>query len=217
MRCGLGCLAFLFAVGFAGNVCSGADDGFVPIFDGKTFDGWEGNLNVFRIEDGAIVAGSLKERIPQNEFLCTKKTYGDFELRLKAKLVGEGDNAGIQFRSKRIPDHHEVIGYQCDMGSAFGRQIWGAIYDESRRRKVLAECEQDKLTTALKPDDWNEFVIRCEGNRLQIWLNGTQTVDYLEADESIDGSGLIGLQIHGGAAAEASYKDIRIKELKPEE
>jgi hypothetical protein len=168
---------------------------------------------VFRVEDGAIVGGSLKERIPHNEFLCTEKEYGDFELRLQAKLMGEGNNAGIQFRSRRIPDHHEVIGYQCDMGSAFGRNIWGALYDESRRRKILAEPEQQAVEKAYKPQAWNEFVIRCTGPRIQIWLNGVPTVDYTEEDETIDRRGIIGLQIHGGPPAEASYKNIRLREL----
>lgn len=192
---------------------SAAEEGFTPLFDGKTFDGWEGNLKVFRVEDGAIVGGSQKEAIANNEFLCTEKEYGDFELRLKAKLVGLGDNAGIQFRSSRIPDHHEVIGYQCDMGSAWGRKIWGALYDESRRRKVLAEDAPDEVQKAYKENDWNDFVIRCEGNRIQIWLNGLQTVDFTE-EEDVAKTGIIGLQIHGGKPAEASYKDIRIKALK---
>ena len=189
-------------------------DEFVALFDGKSFDGWEGNLNIFRIEDGAIVGGSLQERIPRNEFLCSKKEFENFELRLKAKLVGKGNNAGIQFRSRRMPNHHEVIGYQCDMGSAFGRIIWGAIYDESRRRKILAEGEQAKIKDVFKPNDWNEFVIRCEGPRIQIWLNGYQTVDYTEKDDKIAPRGIIGLQIHGGAPAEASYKDVKIKTLR---
>ncbi|MCG8584218.1 MAG: DUF1080 domain-containing protein [Pirellulales bacterium] len=188
-----------------------AEDSFTPLFDAKTFDGWEGDLKIFRIEDGAIVGGSLKERIKHNHFLCTEKTYGDFELRLKAKLVGDGDNAGIQFRSARIPNHHEVIGYQCDMGHK-GR-IWGALYDESRRRKFLVKPDFEKLKPVLKLDDWNDLVIRCEGAHVQIWVNGVQTVDYKEPDDTIARSGIIGLQIHGGKPAEASYKDIWIKEL----
>ncbi len=192
------------------------EKGFTPLFDGKTLAGWEGNTDAFRIEGGAIVAGNLKKPIPRNEFLCTKKTFGDFELRLKVKLVGEGDNAGVQFRSKRIPNHHEVIGYQCDMGAAFGRSVWGALYDESRRKKVLAEGEQDLVKKAFKPNDWNEFRIRSNGPRIQIWLNGQKTVDYTEQDENIDRSGVIGVQIHGGKPAEAWYKDIRIKILSDE-
>jgi hypothetical protein len=190
-----------------------AEEGFVPLFDGKTLAGWRGDEKVFRVEKDAIVAGSLTEKIAHNEFLSSKEEFEDFELRLKARLVGKGQNAGIQFRSQRIPDHFEMIGYQCDMGSAQGKPIWGALYDESRRRKFLAEPAADKVTAALKADDWNDLVIRCEGPRIQIWVNGLQTVDYTEADETISRRGHFGLQIHGGEPAEAAYKEIRIKTL----
>jgi hypothetical protein len=62
----------------------------------------------------------------------------------------------------------------------------------------------------LKPGAWNEYVIRCVGPRIQLWLNGVQTVDYTEPDRAIEQEGLIGVQIHAGAPAEAWYKDIRI-------
>lgn len=207
----------LSSVVFCGaTICNAevnADEGFVSLFDGKSLAGWEGNQEIFRVKDGVITAGSLDQPIEHNEFLCTKKTFGDFELRLKAKLVGEGKNAGIQFRSKRIPDHHEVVGYQCDMGiSGVDHVIWGALYDESRRRKFLAEGDQEKLAATLKADDWNDFVIRCEGPRIQIWLNGYQVVDYQET-EDVARTGVIALQIHGGKPALASYQGIRIKEL----
>ncbi len=73
-----------------------SEDGFVPIFDGKTVAGWEGDLKVFRIEDGAVVGGSMKEGVKRNEFLCTTRDYANFELRLKFKLLGKGANGGIQ-------------------------------------------------------------------------------------------------------------------------
>ena len=202
------CLAFAMT-----SVALGDEKGeFSQLFDGKTFAGWEGNLSMFRIVDGAIVAGNLKEAIPHNDFLCTKEKFEDFELRLKAKLIGDGDNAGIQFRSKRQADHHEVIGYQCDMGSAFDGKVWGALYDESRRRKMLAEPDQAQLLRVLKEGDWNQFVVRCEGKRIRIWLNDLLTVDYQEK-EDVATTGIIGLQIHGGKPAEAWYKDIQIKRL----
>ena len=184
----------------------------VPLFDGRSFEGWEGNLDWFRIEDGAIVAGSLDKPIPRNEFLCTTKEYGDFELRLKVRLLGDPAkaNAGIQVRSRRIPNHHEMIGYQADMGQHY----WGCLYDESRRRTILAKPEPAKLRKALKPGEWNDYVIRCRGPRVQLWLNGVQTVDYTETDESIEQTGLIGLQVHSGPPTEAWYKDITIRSLK---
>jgi hypothetical protein len=145
--------------------------------------------------------------------LAFKDDFGDFELRLEAKLIGKGQNAGVQFRSQRIPDHFEMIGYQCDMGTMQGRPIWGWLYDESRRRKFLAEAEDAKLTAVLKPDGWNELVIRCEGPRIQIWVNGLATADYTEGEADIPRRGKIAVQIHGGEAAEASYRNIRIKVL----
>lgn len=188
------------------------EDGFVKIFDGKTFDGWEGNLKSFRIQDGAVVGGNLTEKVPRNEFLCSKKEYGDFELRLKCKLVGKDANAGIQFRTRRIPNHHEVSGYQADMGWGW----WGALYDESRRNKILAKPDPEKIKKIVKADDWNDYIIRAKGDRIQLWLNGQLTVDFKETDPEDKAwrKGILGLQIHAGPPTESWYKDIRIKELK---
>ena len=190
------------------------EEGFKPLFDGKTLKGWEGNLKVFRVEQQSIVAGNLKTRIPNNEFLCTEKKYGDFELRFQAKLIGQGKNAGVQFRSKRIPNHHEVIGYQCDIGLMRDKLIWGALYDESRRRKFLSEGDHDRLAPVFKKGGWNDMVIRCEDARIQLWVNGVKTVDYTEKDKGIERDGIIGLQIHSGPPAEAWYRHLRIKVLK---
>lgn len=186
-----------------------ADEPVQKLLDGKSFAGWEGNLKMFRIEDGAVVGGNLQEKIPRNEFLCTEKTYGDFELRLKFKVLGQGANAGIQFRSVRIPNHHEVIGYQADLGDGW----WGSLYDESRRRTVLAKADADELAKVLKRDDWNDYVIRAEGKHIQLWINGLKTVDYTEMAEGIAETGIIGLQIHGGPPSEAWYKDIELRPL----
>jgi hypothetical protein len=100
------------------------------------------------------------------------------------------------------------------MGTMKNKPIWGWLYDESRRRKFIAEAPADKLAPAVKAHDWNDITIRCEGDHIQIWVNGVQTVDFTETDKSIARTGIIGLQIHSGPPAEASYRKIRIKELK---
>ena len=185
----------------------------IKIFDGKTLEGWEGNEKYFRVEKKSVVAGMLDAKIPNNEFLCTEKEYGDFELTIEVRLKGEGNNAGIQFRSKRVPDSHEVEGYQCAVGAAFDRPVWGALYDESRRRKMLAEGPKESVKKWYKEGKWNELKIVAQGNRIRLYLNGHQTVDYIEKDEDIAASGVIGLQIHSGPPAEAWYRNIRLKEL----
>jgi hypothetical protein len=182
------------------------------LFDGKTLKGWEGDEKTWRVEDGAIVGGSLDTVVPRNEFLCTTKKYDHFELKAKFKLLGDKEkvNAGIQFRTKRIPNHHEVSGYQADIGQGY----WGALYDESRRNKVLAGPKKEEIAKFAKFEDWNDYKIRCEGNSIKLWVNGTLTVDYVEKDEKIEQTGIIGLQVHGGAKAKAMYKDLTIEELK---
>jgi len=184
----------------------------VALFNGQTFDGWEGETaKTWRIESGEIVGGSLTEKVPNNEFLATKKSYANFDLRLKFKLsTTPKSNAGVQIRSERITDPaHEMIGYQADLGEKY----YGALYDESRRKTILAAPAPEILEKALKLGEWNEYRIRAEGGRIQLWINDTLTVDYTETDAAIVQKGRIALQIHGGPPAEVRYKDVVIEEL----
>lgn len=182
------------------------------LFDGRTFRGWEGDTaRLWHIREGALVGGTLSETVAHNDFLCTTRSYANFVLTLKWKLIGTGFvNAGVQLRSRRLTNPaYEMTGYQADLGKGY----WGSLYDESRRNKTLTQPDSNRVTRALRVNDWNEYKIRCEGRRIQIWLNGQPTVDYVEPDPAIPQTGLIGLQIHGGGQAEASYKDIILEQL----
>ena len=185
----------------------------VILFDGLTFNGWEGDtLNTWRIEDNMIIGGSLIKNVPENNFLCTRRSYRNFILKFKIKLVGhEGFiNAGLQFRSVRATNpSNEMIGYQAD----WGKDYWASLYDESRRNKTLASPDASKVLTWIKQNDWNDYVILAKNNRIRLFINGHKSVDYLESDPSIPLSGLIGLQIHGGGKAEVYFKELYMKEL----
>lgn len=148
------------------------------------------------------------------------KRYRNFELHLKYKVVAKDNNynGGVQFRSipSSDPDKpYEMVGYQADIIS------WkkGALYDESRRWTFLGM--PTGAPTDYKEEAWNDYVIRCEGPRVRIWLNGVKTTDYIEPFTqmpykgigAIAQDGYIALQIHEGKACEVWYKDIFIKEL----
>lgn len=208
----LACTAILAFWSFFSASLS-ADEGFKPLSDGKTFEGWEGDIEkIWKIEDGAFVAGSLESALPRNDFLATKKEFGDFELKLEYKLEGtEGFvNGGVQFRTKRIPNDHEVSGYQADLGAGFD----GALYDESRRNKILAQPTPEVLKKANKPGEWNSYHIIAKGNKIELILNGVKTVEYTEMDEAIAKSGIIAVQVHGGGKTIVRYRNLQIKELK---
>ncbi|PHN06538.1 3-keto-disaccharide hydrolase [Flavilitoribacter nigricans] len=186
---------------------------FTPLFDGTSWQGWEGAKDFFRIEDGAIVAGSAERNIPMNQFLCTEREYEDFELRMKVKFTSRENNAGIQFRSRRIPNDHEVIGYQADVGFLPDRPVWGSLYDESRRKRFLIEASPAAVEAALDAEGWNDYRIYCRGPEIKFWLNDQLVLEYEETEADIARTGSICVQIHGGPAAEAWYKDIEIRTL----
>ena len=187
-----------------------------PLFDGETFAGWEfrDNEEWFRIEDGAIVAGLIDRRSYRNQFLVSEREFGDFTLYIECKVVGSPANGGVQFRSYRLPadsSHpHEMIGYQADMTDTTA--YWGAIYDESRRNRFIAEPPPGLIERLFRPGDWNLYKIVARGNNVRLYLNGELTVDYTEEDESVPQRGFFGLQIHGSSAAEIWYRNIRILE-----
>ncbi len=185
-----------------------AQDGFRPLFNGKNLDDWIVDTpGLWRVEGGVIIGTS--PGLKYNDFLRTKKHYRNFVLKVTFRMTDETGkaNSGIQFRSKPMEGSHEVIGYQADMG----QQYWGCLYDESRRKKVLAKASEAALA-GLKKNDWNEYTITARGNRIALELNGVKSVEWVE-NEAVDDSGLIALQLHSGPPFRMEFKDLKIKVL----
>jgi hypothetical protein len=181
------------------------------LFDGKTLAGWERGQAKWSAD---AAAGELVGRSPpsdKNDFICTTEEFADFELKVTFKIEGnEKRNSGVQIRSKRIPGSHEVSGYQADAG----KNYWGALYDESRRDKVLVAPSEEVRAKAVRAEDWNTYVIRADGRHITLTLNGVQTVDYTEPDPSIAGKGSICLQLHASSAAlTVRFKDFVLTPL----
>lgn len=177
-----------------------------PLFNGKDFSGWEGDLKLWKIEDDRIVGDS--PGIEQNEFLATRKTYRNFELELEFRLKDGLGNTGVQFRSQRVPESRAVTGYQADIGEKY----WGCLYDEHRRNKILAQAPKE-LEDVLKKNDWNRYFVRADGDHILLKVNGLTTVDYRETDSKIPREGIIALQVHSGPAMRIEFRNIRLKEL----
>ena len=187
-------------------LASGTEEGFVPLFNGTDLAGWEGDPFLWKVEDGMLIGRS--PGIPYNDFLTTDREFSDFVLRFEIHLLNDVGNSGVQVRSRRVAGSMEMIGYQADIGPTW----WGSLYDESRRRITLAEPAEATLRRALKPDAWNEYEVSAIGKRIVLKLNGTVTVDYTEEDDSIEQTGLIGLQVHSGPPLESRFRNIRIQE-----
>lgn len=197
-------LAIALGLLIAPALAHAQDDGFTPLFNGKDFDGWvtPDDKDLFAVEEGVIV-GRTQGDLKKNEFLVTKKEYGDFVLKAKVKI--RNGNSGIQFRSKRADDG-AVSGPQADVADGF----WGLFYEE-RGRGILERYPEDKANALVKTDDWNDFVITAKGDHVTIELNGTKVID--RTDPEFAPRGIIALQVHVGPAMEVRYKDLMIKPM----
>ena len=209
------------------------ETGFRPIFDGKSLDGWDGDPNFWRVEDGAIVGQTAADKQPkQNTFLIWRGgSPENFELKLQYRLTGH--NSGIQIRSSELPDVKWAMrGYQADMDAA--QTYTGQIYEE-RGRGFLALRGQFTLVQEggkpgligslgdnaalkenIKSDDWNDFHLLARGNALVQLLNGrvmSALIDDDAANRKL--SGLIGIQVHVGPAMKIEVRNVRLKDLQP--
>lgn len=184
------------------------------LFDGKTLTGWKtvdpAHASLWFVKDSVIRSGDGIKKIPENTYLHTAKEYGDFEFRCLFRLSGDPStgmiNSGIQYRS--ILEGKKIIGYQADIGNGY----WGDIYDEHRREKLVSG-DLRTLKRILKEDGWNSYIIRCKGNRHELYINGVKTCDYTEQDSKIPNKGVIAVQIHSGGVAQVEFRDLTISEL----
>jgi hypothetical protein len=181
-----------------------AEDGFRPLFNGRNLEGWDGAPHIWSVRGGVIVGSTDGASITHNSFLISKQSFGNFILRVECKL--RNHNSGIQFRSEALPDW-VVRGYQADMAAD---NYWGNIYEEKGTRATMVDG-WPKAKTVVHLQDWNEYEISCEGDHIQLKLNGLQTADL---HDSARLRGIIALQLHAGPPMEAEFRNIRIKELK---
>lgn len=183
-----------------------------PIFNGENLKNWvqRNGTATYRVEDGVVV-GKTSVGSP-NSFMTTKKDYGNFELTFEVN-VDPGLNSGVQIRSRSTPDYKDgrVHGPQVEIETAPGES--GYIYSEGTGRGWISDAQPIK--DAYQNGEWNRYVIRAVGPRLQTWINGRPIEDLVD-DESPQ-SGFIGLQVHGiprdKGPFEVRWRDIRVREL----
>jgi hypothetical protein len=192
---------------WAANPVPKADDKD-SFFNGKDLTGWEGLKEYWNVKDKAIV-GATPDGLKFNTFLCSKKKYKDFELKFQVKLTGKGwpGNSGVQIRSEVFKqDELAVKGPQCDMGEIY----WGSLYGE-HFGGMMKQAPEDVVKKVLKPDDFNDYYIKCVGKHVTIKLNGETTID--DDFEKLPDEGIIAWQLHAGAPMEVIFKHIEFKDL----
>ncbi len=219
-----------------------AEKGFTSIFNGKDLTGWDGDPRLWSVKDGAIHGETTAEnKANGNTFLIWKDgRTRNFELRLSFRCNAT-NNSGIQYRSKHITEKARnkwvVRGYQHEIRNQnVLPSVSGFIYDEGgstggRGRIILVgqkgewkgkklELDEKSLITAdeykklFKLDQWNDVIIRAQGNHIQHYMNGRLVLDFTDAEDRALLDGILALQLHAGKPMFTEFKNIRIKELK---
>lgn len=180
------------------------DDPGKTIFNGKDLDGWTiYGTEKWYVENKELVCESGEDKA--YGYLGTDKTYDDFILRLKFLQESDG-NSGVFFRSSI--EGTKIAGWQVEVAPP-GHNT-GGIY-ESYGRGWLVQIPEEK-ENILKMGEWNDLVIKVEGDRVITWLNGQMMVDI--TDDKIGGAtGSVALQIHDGGGIKVRWKDIYLREL----
>ena len=187
-------------------------EGWVSLFNGEDLKGWsqKNGTATYRVEEGVVI-GKTAEGSP-NSFMCTDKEYADFELTFEV-MDDPGLNSGVQIRSVSTPEYKNgrVHGPQVEIETAPGES--GYIYSEGTGRGWITK--EQPIKDSYQNGQWNRYIVRAYGDRLQTWVNGKAIADIRDPDSSQ--RGFIGLQVHGikkgTGPYEVRWRDIRVREL----
>ncbi len=171
-------------------------------FNGKDLSNWNGNMEVWRVENGEIV-GASKTGLKHNEFLKSEFVLENFRLVFQMKLTPNNANSGVQFRSEPF-ESYEMKGCQADAGAGW----WGKLYEENGRA-LLSDKPCDAF---VKTNDWNTYEILAVGSKIRTAINGQLCTDL--DDPKVAQRGITGLQVHSGGPTEVRFKNFEL-ELNP--
>ena len=187
-------------------VSTAAEEGFTPIFDGKTLAGWTpAPGGSWTVKDGAILGLSPKSE-RRHGILLSDASYTDFVVRARFRVT-RGDS-GFYFRVKRVKSSVSVNGFQVEVDS--GQQT-GGLYETGGRAWVVKPSAEDIPKKKYVPGEWTDLEVHAEGKNVTVKINGVVTASLRDDPGRTEGP--IGLQLHGGMSMHVEFKDLRIKTL----
>jgi hypothetical protein len=160
----------LFAAMSCLTVSAADSDGFVSVFNGKDFTGWDGPVDNYEVKDGAIVCKPGK-----GGTIYTEEEYGDFVVRLEFKLPAGGNNGlAIRYPGKGNPAYDGMCeiqvlddNYEKVRGKIDARQAHGSAYGMVAAKRGFQ-----------KPvGEWNSEEVTVKGSTIKVVLNGTVILD----------------------------------------
>lgn len=198
-------LVALAAIGLAAET---KEEGFVQLFDGKSFNGWKINEKPesWKIKDGAIVANGPRSHL---FYVGDDKPFVNFELRVDCKTE-PGSNGGIYFHTKFQDEGWPKYGFEAQVNNSQG--------DPKRTGSLYGVV--DVLDKIIPDNQWYTETVIVKGNKVTIKVNDKVVVDYTEPADKKAGEdftrkidkGTFALQAHDPGST-VHFKNIRVKRL----
>jgi hypothetical protein len=212
MKMRLTVLLAAVVLALSGTAAPGADDGFIPLFNGKDLDGWKASENPgsFKVEEGVLIVAG-----PRGHLFYTgpvnSASFTNFQLRAQVKTMPNA-NSGIYFHTEYQDKGWPAKGYECQVNNTHKDvKKTGGLY-------AIADV-LDK--SPVVDNEWFDYFIEVQGKRIIIKINGVTTTDFTEPDgwtppEKMPGrklsSGTIAIQAHDPGSV-IHYRNIQIKPL----
>ena len=177
---------------------------------GKKNDVHQPTTGGWSVQNGELVCSTA-----QSGWLKSERQYGDFVLRLEFKLQQDG-NSGVYIR---CPDsgHLSNVGMEIQIIDEHGISAPGFRSRPGRLTGAIFGVVGSQQPPQRPIGEWNSMEIRCEGDNVEVMLNGTRTVSanmnqYPELCNR-PRSGYVGLSNLTGEAKGTAFRNIRIKNL----
>lgn len=175
---------------------------WVPIFDGKTLDGWRQIPGgTWQLEDG-VLTGANTASDKRHGILLTDRSYRDFTARVVYRAV-EG-NSGFYFRCEAVEAAASVRGFQAEIDAVEN----AGMLDETGGRARVAIPDEKLVAKAFKPGKWNEMVVSAHGGRITVHVNGHRMTEL--HDDPGRAEGHFGIQLHGGQDMRVQIKRVEL-------
>ncbi len=190
---------------------------FLTLFNGANLEGWVGNKDSYKAEDGMIVVDPNGGGSGGNLF--TEGEYSDFILRFEFQLTPGGNNglgihAPLEGDAAYVGKELQILDNTAEKyANLQPYQYHGSVYGIIPAKRGF-----------LKPvGEWNQQEVTVNGTKIVINLNGTEILngDFMEASkggtmDKKDHPGLLRTRGHIGFLGHGDvvrFKNIRIKDL----
>jgi hypothetical protein len=200
----------------AGGEKAAENDGFVALYNGKDLSGWKTEGNWVPQDDGVLAIIPRKgERGWQRykSYLYTEKQYENYVLELEYKHK-KGGNSGLHFRIAEPEDWDQIDpvakGIECQILDSHGKPDNKMGHHDCGG---IIRTQGPSKNMAKPAGEWNKMVLTCNGQNIQVELNGEKIIDIQQDKGAMKDrplKGYIALQDHG---QEMWFRNIRIKEL----